>query len=356
MQKLITLETTLSANESGLADVSLITTGIEASGHGIFLDEKTAETTMQKLLGRSVKSYLKHDGAGGDRIGEEIGFFSGIYRQGSQIKAKAFDFLDSFKRSSGQLADKLMEMARRIPDQFGVSLVLEYRPVWVMSDGSERDAAFLDTPPEGALRPIPSMRVLNVISADWVGMPAANPNGVFSVPVDAEANKQTATQPNTMTENQTETINLSKPDHEKLIADLAASQSKAGEMQAALAAKDGQITALEAEKIALGKEKDVLTAALAAANEAHKAELSKAVADAVAPLQAKIGELETFDARKLGVAPLELSRAVAINAAKQGELPEPAKTDRERWDQFDALQAESPEKAAKFKAAYLSRK
>jgi len=346
MTKRITLESGFSASADGLKNVSLITTGIEASGHGIYLDEKTADGVMKKLLGRSVKSYLKHDGAGSDRIGQEIGFFSGIYRQGAQIKATAFEFLESFKKSAGDVAERIVEMAQKVPDQFGVSLVLEYVPVWVMADGSEVQASS-DTAPAGTLRAMPSMRVLDIISADFVGRPAANPNGLLSVKtlvtVDAEADKQTSTQ-TTMSESAT-IVTLSVTDHEAKIAEL----SKANETAVAeLAAKHADALKLESDKVS------ALTAALAAKDTEHKAALDKAVADATAPLSAKISELEVFDARKLGVAPIVLGKIVANEEAKKADLPAPAKTDSEKWEQYSALLDASPDKAAKFRAAHLS--
>ena len=302
----IALQTNLSTGQTGLKDVSLITTGIEAAGHGIYLDEVTAETAMKKLLGRSVKSYMKHEGAGGDRLGQEVGFFSGIYRAGQQIKATAFEFLDSFKRDSSAIADKLIEMAAKIPDQFGVSLVLEYRPVWVMGDGTELAARMGEDAPKGAVRPIPSMRVLDVISADWVGMPAANPNGVFSkdsAPVDGAGNSQP-----TETKNMSETITLSLSDHEAKIAELSAANT------ATLSVKDGELAALSAKVDEAGKQVAALNAALAAKDTEHKAALEKAVADAVAAGEAKIKELDTFDARKLGVAPVQIRNAQIAKA------------------------------------------
>lgn len=336
MAQRITLESDFSASDGGLKNVSLITTGIEAEGHGIYLDEKTAETAMKRLLGRSVKSYLRHDGAGRDRLGNEIGFFSGIYRKGAQIKASAFEFLESFKKDSGAIADRLVEMAAKVPDQFGVSLVLEYMPVWVLADGTEVQASSLEAP-AGALRPIPSMRVLDVISADFVGRPAANPNGLLSVDTTVTVDAPTLSQPSTPATTMSEPAiaTLSVTDHEAKIAELSKGH------EAALEAKQAEVASL--------------TAALAAKDEAHKAELSKAVADATAPLTAKIADLEVFDARKLGVAPLTLGKIAARHDAEKSELPAPAKTDREKWDQYAALQAESPEKAAKFKAAYLSK-
>lgn len=303
MAQRITLESDFSASDGGLKNVSLITTGIEAEGHGIYLDEKTAETAMKKLLGRSVKSYLRHDGAGRDRLGNEIGFFSGIYRKGAQIKASAFEFLESFKKDSGAIADRLVEMAAKVPDQFGVSLVLEYMPVWVLADGSEVQASSLEAP-AGAVRSVPSMRVLDVISADFVGRPAANPNGLLSVETKVTVDAATVSQPSTpaITMSEPAIATLSVTDHEAKIAELSAGHT------AALEAKTAELSAMKAER-------DSLTAAFAAKDAeivALKAEAAK-----VPDLTAKVADLEIFDARKLGVAPMTLGKAklAAVSAS-----------------------------------------
>ena len=300
----LALQSNFSADSAGLKNVSLITTGIEAAGHGIYLDEQTAAGAMGKMLGRSVKSYLKHDGAGGDRLGQEVGFFSGIYRQGAQIKATAFEFLDSFKKDSGVIADKLIEMAQKVPDQFGVSLVLEYMPVWVMGDGSELPAMLGADAPKGALRSIPSMRVLDVLSADWVSRPAANPNGCLSV----DGTVQLQTEKSNPQKPMSEIATLSVADHEAKIAELSAANI------ATLTVKDGEIAALSAKVAEAGNQISALNAALAAKDTEHKAALEKAVADAIKPLADKVAELENFDARKLGVAPLKVRQAQAALA------------------------------------------
>lgn len=310
MSNRITLQSAFSADAGGMKNVSLITTGIEAAGHGVFLDEGTAETASKALLGKPIKSYLRHAGAGGDRLGQEIGFFDGIYRAGNQIKAAAFHFFDSFRKDSGAIADKLIEMAQRVPDAFGVSLVLEYNPVWVMADGSEMLATGPDAP-AGALRGIPSMRVLSVVSADFVDRPAANPNGLLSVD---GANKGEATKA------MSEVTTLSIADHETKVAELSAKHAAA-------------LSELTAKNESLVKERDALTAALAAKDVEHKAALEAKIAEVSKPLNEKIAELETFDARKLGVAP------VAVRSAQIKEMSRALDTPEKKLAHFEKMPA-----------------
>lgn len=354
----ITLETQFAADADGFKNVSLITTGLEAAGHGIYLDDKTAETAMKKLLGRSVKSYLKHDGAGGDRLGQEIGFFSGIYRAGQQIKATAFQFLESFKRDAGTVAERLIEMAQKAPDQFGVSLVLEYMPVWVMSDGEEMQARFGEPAPAGALYGMPAMRVLDVISADFVGRPAANPNGLLSAdsqpPVDEANSKQTslhkmdpvtpATPPaETITENKSETVVLEQKQPEQK-PEVAALDAVKAEYATALAAKDGEIVALaaklaDAEKahVAALAEKDAKIAELSATLATGEDELVGAL-DEIEQRESELSELRRYDARKIGVPPMMI-------AAFQQKQAEAALTDsKSKWEHYQKLPEGSKER------------
>jgi hypothetical protein len=224
--------------------------------------------------------------------------------------------LDSFKKDSKAIADRLIEMAQKVTDQFGVSLVLEYVPVWVMADGTEVQMS-TEAAPAGAVRPIPSMRVLDVISADFVGRPAANPNGLLSADtapvVDATPDKQTSTTDATMSE----TVTLSA--EQAQLAELSAAHVSA------LAAKDGEISALAAQLATSAAEKAALTAALAAKDEAHKAELAAAVSEAVAPVQAKLDEAVKFDARRLGVPPIQINALQAAQEAVAVTTPDEIK-------------------------------
>lgn len=300
------------ADATGFQNVSLITGGIEAAGHGLYIDDKSIDDAMRLLLGKSLRAYLKHDGAGTDRLGQEIGFFSGIYREGQKIKAKSFEFLDSFKREAGSTYEKLVELAQKVPDQFGVSLVLEYRPVWVMADGSEIPAMMGDSAPSGALRSAPSMRIANVMSADLVQRPAANPNGLLSVD-DSKSLQTSMTSPEIKTEaaapvevavltsQATEVSTLKvEADAEKHVAEL----SKLGEThKAALAERDAIIATLTADKVKA---------------ETAVAELSKERDE----LKAKIDDLAAFDARQLGVAPVKVAHAQLARKSASFKTPD----------------------------------
>lgn len=329
------------ASPAGFQNVSLLTGGIEAAGHGLFVDEATIDGAMRAVLGKSVRAYLKHAGAFGDRLGEEIGFFSGIFRDGLQLRAANFEYLESWKSANADMHAKLVELAAKAPDQFGVSLVLEHSPVWVMSDGTEKPARMGEKAPKGAVRELPSMRVRSVMSADLVQRPAANPNGLLSstTTVDVPPNNETKT----MAEN-IQTITL-----EVHAAEVAALNAKLEQ-----SAKDGAaaLDALKSEHAAAlekqaGEYKSALEKLTAEKDEAHKAELAKLGEEH----KAALAKAEAEGAAKLGVPPVVIKQVNATLA----KLPKPGVTDRERWDQYAELLSTDEDAALAFRSTYLSR-
>lgn len=317
----------------GFEDLSLITGGVEALGHGLFVDEKSIEGLTKLLMGKTLPGYLTHNGLmGGDRLGQEIGLFSGFYRDGMKVKAKQFSFLNAFKKHEAPLHDKLVELANEVPDQFGLSVVFEGDANWVAKDGEEVPC---DEPmPEDCLRSIPSIRFTGVESADFVKSPACNPDGLLAA-IDSK------------TMNSMDTAILAK--HTE-----------------ALAAKDAELVALSAtHKAALEKLTADHVAALAAKDEAHKVALAekdaasvKALADAkviadkaLSDKDAELVEAKKFDARLSGGT--AITGVVGASVAAASQLPEPGKNDSANWDIFSSIT--DPKVAAEFKSKYLSR-
>lgn len=319
-------------SDKGFKDVSLLTGGMEAEGHGLYIDEKSVETCMAAVMGRSIPSYLTHAGASTDRLGREIAVASGAYRDGMKVRAGNFNFLDAFGRHDAATRDKLVELAANYPDQLGISLVLSLDAVWVCTDGTELSA---DEPkPENAIRDIPSARVISVKSADLVQRPAANVS-LFSKKEDAPIDEGAKGMAN-------ETIALSK--HTE-----------------ALSAKDAELKAISdshtkalAEKDTLLAAKDAELKAALAAKDKELADVSKVHAAELAAKDAKIKEIEVFDMRKAGI-----PDPVAL-AAKLGELnssvPAPGKSDQENWAIFTELSAKDEKLAAAFRAKHMQRK
>jgi len=263
-----------------IANISLLTGNLQPKGHPFFVDQKTVDGAARLLADKPLAAHLSHEGSGRDRLGSAIGFFKGIYADGLQLRARTFEFLDSFKANSKAVYDNLAELAQKFPEQFGVSLHMRYTPVWVLRDGSEIPAKVIEGrlaegPPAEAVRPLPSARVTAVPSGDFVTSPAANLTGLLSgllaeIDNHPSNNMSDQTAPATFDQaaldaklaeqKQTLTSELStahksaldelsakltaaesaKADSDAKLAEVAAARTTA---EAALAARDGEITA-----------------------------------------------------------------------------------------------------------------
>lgn len=328
------------ANDKGLSDVSILTMG-EAGGHGMIIDEQTISEFMKLSLGKTVPAYLTHEGAQDketgrplDRLGKEIGMFSGFYRDGNKVRAKNFQFLESFKSEEGKTHKTLVEMAQNFADNLGISPVLRHFKAWVTPSGDI--PADGKTVPASALNKLPSMRLRDLLSCDFVHKPAAN-LGLFEAKIDDK----------TTTIMSADTLLLTK--HTEEVTSLQTQHKDA-------------VTALETKHTAavaiLEKKANDAVAALAAATEKEKG--------LTAALAAKTTEAEDaakYDMRKAGGEAL----AIALESRTE-KIPAPAGTDTERWAQYAALCKEQRNDqgivtghletaaAALFKKTHLTRK
>lgn len=313
---------TAGVSPDGFSDISLITAEAEALGHGIWVDRKGVEQLAAMLVGKSLPSYVTHEGAlYSDRLGKEIGLFSGISFDTEAGKLRGnFKFFDSFKKHEAASYERLTELAETMPEQFGISIVFSGSAVWVMEDGSERPALTTE-PPEGALRKLPTVRFHSIESADFVKSPAVNAEGLFEkkpAPVDAAG------------EGMENTTTFSQADVDALIAEKL----------------DEQAETYAAERTEL---EDGHATALAAIAEEHQVALSERD-EKIDALEGELAEARAASADMLGTPPVE-----KIDAGEDEiELPEPAATDNERWNQYSGLAETDPEKAAAFKAKYLA--
>lgn len=319
--------------DKGFSDVSILTAG-EALGHGVLVDERTIEQFTALVLGKTVPAYLTHAEAMDDRLGRECGMFSGFYRDGDRVRARNFVFLNSFVQNEEDEYSTLVELAKNYPDQLGISPVMAVSRVWVLADGGE--APFSEDRPEGAVRDLPSLRVNRVISCDFVKTPAANV-ALFAAKVDAESNKQ----PDLMA---TETIELAK--HTEAIS------AKDAEIATLSASHKDAVTALEAkhaEAVAALEAKITDSNKALEAAGTEKAELVKQL-DAAKAARA---EAEQYDIRKAGG---DAIQARFTELQKVTVMPDPAKSDRDRWKQYAELAAKDADMAEQFRAKHLSRK
>jgi hypothetical protein len=325
--------------DKGLQDVSILTMG-EADGHGMIVDEKTLEQFMKLSIGKSIPAYLTHDGAlkengqPNDRLGKEIGMFSGFYRDGDKVRAKNFQFFDAFKANDAKTHATLVEMAKGFADNLGISPVMRRALSWVT--GSGEVPADGKGVPAGALNKFPSMRLRELLSCDFVRKPAANV-GLFEAAVDDKTNTIMSADTILLTKHTEEITSLSTQ-HKDAVAALETKHQEA-------------VTALEAK---------------VTEHVAQLAVKTTEIAGLTSTLAAKTKEAEEaakYDMRKAG------GEALSIALESRGpKLPEPAEKDSDKWAQYSALceavvdsrgtvvsHKETPTAKA-FKTKYLDRK
>lgn len=135
--------------------VSVITSGIEAKGHALQVDAKTVDQLYK--LGRAkkqVKVKTNH-GSGADAIN---GYLTAFRIDGDRLRAD-WHLMKAYPNTA-----HMLEMAERMPQELGFSVAFRGEPEKV---GGKKAA-----------------RATELVSADLVESPAANPTGMFSARVD----------------------------------------------------------------------------------------------------------------------------------------------------------------------------
>ena len=139
--------------------VSVITNGLIARGHDLTVDDKTL-TQMQACAEAKGQVPVKVDHKSG--AAAVCGFLTNFRQQEGKLKA------DWYLLTSHPQKDQILEVARRMPRGVGLS------------------AAFLQPEkPEMTPDGKKAARCAELISVDYVTLPAANPDGMFSAKVDS---------------------------------------------------------------------------------------------------------------------------------------------------------------------------
>ena len=168
-------ESKIDKDSGKMFGVSLISVG-EALGHELFVDDDSLDTILQAIDGEKIPAYITHRGAlFEDRLTREIGMFTNFRTEGDRLMAD-FEAFDSFREDDARKYNRLFEMAEKIPERFGLSIVFSATQAWATPEGDVE----LGARPDNALFDYPSIRVEEVTSADFVDTPAANQKGLFS--------------------------------------------------------------------------------------------------------------------------------------------------------------------------------
>lgn len=276
----------VNAADGTIQGVSLMTIG-PAKGWPFFIDGRSLDTLEAALRGSPVQSYLKHDDGedASDRTGEEIGTFDSYTRQGDKVVAN-FSALDAFRKHDLKSYDHLFELAAKAPLRVGVSPVFKYTLAWPVAGAdvpakaamSEGRVTFIPPRPPGAPNALPSVRITEVLSADFVDRPAAN-RGLFRASgVDAVAKVVPPAQSN------------SQRSPMKLAAEIYAKFSDHPKRLARALELHKTDEALSLDAIVSKVEHERTEGELAELREGH-ATLTKSVEDATAKLKAKDEEI-----------------------------------------------------------------
>lgn len=144
--------------------VSVATIG-EADGHDLWLDSATLSKLIE-LAGTSVKVKMNHPAKGENAPVEgTAGMLTHFRLDGDQVRA------DLELLRSEDYFDKIIEMAQKMPRDFGLSIRVQF-------DTEKKDD-------KDYIRPTA------IESVDLVDSPAANPNGLFSAKVADDKTKKT---------------------------------------------------------------------------------------------------------------------------------------------------------------------
>lgn len=133
--------------------VSLITSGLEAEGHSLFVD-KTTVTQLHAMASEMQKVPVTQNHEGG--IEDVNGYITNVRMDGDKLRG------DWHLLHTHEETPTMLERAERQPTTFGLSLAFKGDPKGVLHNGRQ------------------CARAEKLLSADVVKRPAANPGGLFS--------------------------------------------------------------------------------------------------------------------------------------------------------------------------------
>lgn len=323
-------EIKVNKEEGSMSSVSLIAIG-PALGHGLYVDSKSLETIKDELGDSRLPAYITHSGAiFEDRLTREIGYLDNFRIEGDRLLGD-FKAFDSFREDDSRQYNRLFELAEKVPERFGLSIVFAANSAWATADGD----VSTDESPEDALFDYPSIRVEEVTSADFVDSPAANERGLFSKIDNKPNSKMTKAELTELLESlEEEKIEL-KTQLSKLATQVADAEALLEESETIKEDSDNEIESLKEELAAKLEEVEKLKADLAEKEE----ELSSKEDD----IAQKDEELEGHkeEEKKLEEQNIELSSKVSalqkliegseiVPANVEEEVYEPSKANRDK--------------------------
>jgi hypothetical protein len=202
--------------------VSVMTSGLIARGHDLEVDSKTLEQVKTCAETKAQVPVKVNHKSGAEAV---CGFLTNFHLDGTKLKA------DWHLLKSHSLKDTILEVAERMPGGVGLS------------------ASFL--PPEKAEKTASgkkAARCAELLSVDYVTLPAANPEGMFGAKVDISQNANPTMTPEEITKLVQDAVaEATKPLTEQIEAlegQLAQGGDETPDLQALAEMSDEEIAAL----------------------------------------------------------------------------------------------------------------
>lgn len=180
-------------NAGLITGVSVISVG-EAVGHGKWVDKDFIVAASKQLKAKTegVKSRYTHPDMSGDGLGKGLGrvVYSGV--EGDSLRGDVHFWKSAHNTPEGNLAEHVMQLAEEDPKAFGISITFEQDldamrkhfvahggKISTTAWGEEWDDSGFRSPDPNNTQNLPHVVLKRLRTADIVGDPAANPNGLF---------------------------------------------------------------------------------------------------------------------------------------------------------------------------------
>lgn len=155
----------------------------EALGHDLWLDSEFARQVAEQINAApgGVKARFTHPGLSADGLGKYLGRVHNARLDGDVVRGDLHLSEVASKAPDGDLAGYVMELARKDPAAFGMSIVFSHdRQAEKQFEAANADEeGEFQTPDADNAKNLPHARLSKLWAADVVDDPAANPTGMF---------------------------------------------------------------------------------------------------------------------------------------------------------------------------------
>ncbi len=310
-------------------------------GKGVLIDDTTLRqvAALGNAKPQGIKVRFMHPTQARDGLGRTIGRMRNFSVVADKVVGDIHMNRAAGRAPEGNLRGYVLDLAEEDPEAFGMSVHIDPRAMWKLSDGTEvevvTDADGRVTRPANAVGPMPFLRLSALHAVDIVDDPAANREGLFAWELPASL---VATQPEpaadaesvaSLSTDALRALSTRFPDHAELIITLYAGGKSEAEMLSALAEAQGR------------DEKRRTADALAASLAATAAAVASRDAD-IAARDARIADLSSsldlVQTRYSALSALAAGAPRDPGASYQGPDRDPDAVLKVKWDAMSATE------------------